>query len=105
MPTASPEPLEKLKSFIAHGSGGDGGQERANYALFLTQLCDVLAVPQPRQASHAAETNGYTFERAATFREPDGATSSGRIDLYKRGCFVLAQPDGMPPSRIGREIT
>ncbi|MDC9825610.1 class I SAM-dependent DNA methyltransferase [Devosia sp. ZB163] len=29
------------------------------------------------------------FERRITFKHPDGSTSPGRIDLYKRGCFVL----------------
>src|ERR1700680_683996 len=97
MRSASPEPSDKLESFVAHWSGGDGGQERANYALFLTQLCDVLAVPQPDQASRDASTNAYTFERAVTFREPDGSKSAGRIDLYKRGCFVLEAKQSRRP--------
>jgi hypothetical protein len=29
------------------------------------------------------------FERPITFRHGDGSTSAGRIDLYRRGCFVL----------------
>jgi hypothetical protein len=33
--------------------------------------------------------NDYVFERRITFEHPDGSTSPGRIDLYKRGCFVL----------------
>ena len=43
-------PIANLDSFIARWSAGDGGQERANYALFLTELCDVLEVPRPDQA-------------------------------------------------------
>lgn len=30
-----------LESFIAKWQGQEGGQERANYALFLIELCDV----------------------------------------------------------------
>lgn len=85
------------ETFIARWSDGDGGQERANYALFLAELCDVLEVPRPDQASHDATTNAYAFERAVTFREPDGSTSRGRIDLYKRGCFVLEAKQSRRP--------
>lgn len=70
-----------MEAFLARWGEGDGGQERANYALFLAELCDVLEVPRPDQASHDAGANAYTFERGVTFREPDGAKSNGRIDL------------------------
>ena len=91
------KPAPDINAFLARWSGGDGGQERANYALFLAELCDVLGVPRPDQASHDATTNAYAFERAVTFREPDGSTSSGRIDLYKRGSFVLEAKQSRRP--------
>lgn len=78
-----------IEHFIARWTAGAGGQERANYALFLTELCSVLGVSSPDPAGHDTELNAYVFERAVTFREPDGSTARGRIDLYKRGCFVL----------------
>ncbi|MCC5845360.1 MAG: class I SAM-dependent DNA methyltransferase, partial [Verrucomicrobia bacterium] len=34
------------------------------------------------------------FERDVTFRKHDGSTAPGRIDLYKRGCFVLEAKQG-----------
>lgn len=74
-----------LEEFIARWSRNDGGAERANYALFLTELCAVLGVPQPNPASSDASRNDYVFERSVTRR--DGST--GRIDLYKKNCFVL----------------
>jgi hypothetical protein len=96
-------PITDVETFIAHWSSGAGGQERANYASFLIGLCDVLGVPQPEPASHDTDTNAYVFERAVTFREPDGATSRGRIDLYKRGCFVLeAKQSRLPGSEKAR---
>ncbi len=70
--------------------------ERANYALFLTELCDqVLGVPhaEPAQADDAG--NAYVFERSVTFHHADGSTSTGRIDLYKRGCFILEAKQGV----------
>jgi hypothetical protein len=83
---AAPDPIER---FIARWQGREGGQERANYALFLTELCATLNLPQPDPATAAAEENDYVFERVV--REPaiDGSASLRRIDLYKRGCFVL----------------
>jgi hypothetical protein len=86
-----------LEGFIARWADGDGGQERANYALFLAELCDVLGVPRPDQASHDASTNAYAFERAVIFNEPDGSTARGRIDLYKRGAFVLEAKQSRRP--------
>jgi len=65
--------------------------------LFLSELCDALEVPRPDQASHDAALNAYAFERAVTFREPDGSTAGGRIDLYKRGSFVLEAKQSRRP--------
>ncbi|MDF2620610.1 MAG: hypothetical protein K0S00_3269 [Xanthobacteraceae bacterium] len=81
--------MTDVERFISRWTGRDGGQERANYALFLTEFCRLIGVESPEPAAHATELNAYVFERAVTFREPDGSTAKGRIDLYKRGCFVL----------------
>src|SRR4029078_12829496 len=78
-----------VETFIAKWQGAEGGQERANYALFLTELCTRLVFPTPDPASAVSEHNDYVFERAVTFHNADGTTSQGRIDLYKRGSFVL----------------
>ncbi|MDQ6702743.1 MAG: class I SAM-dependent DNA methyltransferase [Pseudomonadota bacterium] len=90
-------PVANLDSFIARWTSGEGGQERANYALFLSELCDVLEVPRPDQAAHDAALNAYAFERAVTFCEPNGSTARGRIDLYKRGSFVLEAKQSRRP--------
>ena len=79
----------QIESFIARWQGREGGQERANYALFLSELCEVLGVPRPEPAGATTETNDYVFERAVTHRNADGSSSPGRIDLYKKGSFVL----------------
>lgn len=79
----------RAEAFIARWQGREGGQERANYALFLSELCDVLGVSRPEPASATTEENAYVFERAVKSHGPDGTSSTGRIDLYKRGCFVL----------------
>jgi len=66
-----------------------GAAERANYVSFLNELCDLLDVPKPDPTMKDDERDAYVYERGVTFHNPDGTTSAGRIDLYKRGCFVL----------------
>ena len=77
------------EGFIARWSGREGGQERANYSLFLTELCDLLAVGHPEPASASHEFNDYVFERRVERIRPDGVREVGRIDLYKRNHFIL----------------
>ncbi len=84
--TGHPAPPE---AFIARWQGREGGQERANYALFLSELCDVLGVDRPAPATASTEENDYVFERSVRRSAADGTHGLGRIDLYKRGCFVL----------------
>lgn len=71
-----------------------GAAERANYALFLTELCDILEVARPDPTRPDDAENAYVLERSVTFHNGDGTTSVGRIDLYKRGCFVLEAKQG-----------
>ncbi|TVQ29413.1 MAG: hypothetical protein EA370_15150 [Wenzhouxiangella sp.] len=66
-----------------------GGKERANYQLFLTELCQLLALPGPEPAGEDEADNSYVFERRVDIHHPDGSTTRGYIDLYKRGHFVL----------------
>lgn len=86
-------PEQRVAEFIARWQTS-AAAERANYALFLTQLCDLLGVPQPDPTTDNIEQNAYVFERDVTFQEADGSTSIGRIDLYKRACFVLEAKQG-----------
>ena len=78
-----------------------GAAERANYQLFLSELCDLLEVPRPDPTRPDDRDNSYVFERSVTFRHGTGLTSIGRIDLYKHGCFVLEAKQGsdkIPPN-------
>jgi hypothetical protein len=78
-----------VEAFIARWQGRTGGQERANYGMFLRELCTALAVEPPVPAAADPETNDYVFERVVKEPARDGAKNSKRIDLYKRDCFVL----------------
>lgn len=66
-----------------------GGSESANFQMFAGELCDLLGLPRPDPSEERNEYNDYTFERRVDFKHDDGSTSLKRIDLYKRGCFVM----------------
>jgi len=86
--------VEEAQRFIARWKES-AAAERANCQLFLSELCDVLEVARPAPSKGGEdEQNAYVFERGVTFHNPDGSTSNGRIDLYKRGCFVLEAKQG-----------
>lgn len=78
---------EVIDEFIQRWSKADG-TERANYQLFLTELCRVLELPHPDPANSDARDNAYIFERRVDINHPDGTQTSGFIDLYRRGSFV-----------------
>jgi len=78
----------RLAAFLARWQAA-GGSERANYQLFIADLCDLLEVAKPDPARDDTRDNAYVFERRVTFRHGDGASSVGFIDCYRRGAFVL----------------
>ncbi|MEN8165227.1 MAG: type IIL restriction-modification enzyme MmeI, partial [Acidobacteriota bacterium] len=84
---------QAIETFV-HRWEQSGAAERANYQLFLSELCDLLDVDHPEPATPDSSQNAYVFERAVTFHHGDGSSSTGRIDLYKRGCFVLEAKQG-----------
>ncbi|MDB6061775.1 MAG: hypothetical protein JWM78_1878 [Verrucomicrobiaceae bacterium] len=92
---------EHVEAFIQRWSKA-GGSERANYQLFLTELCTLLELPQPQPAGDDTRDNAYVFERRVLIRQPDGSENNGFIDLYKRGSFVLeAKQTGKTLDSIG----
>ncbi len=74
--------MADIEAFIAKWKASDGA-ERANYALFLTELCDQIGVDHP-DATGAQRANDYTFERGVKPRDSADITNPKRIDLYKR---------------------
>jgi type I restriction-modification system DNA methylase subunit len=77
-------PSRDVQDFIAHWSAASAS-ERANSQPFLLELCDLLGVPRP----DPHPDKGYFFEFPIVEQHPDGTTSNGRIDLYRRAHFVL----------------
>jgi hypothetical protein len=51
-------------------------------------------VPRPDPTTDTPAQDAYALERAVTFDDGGGKQTTGRIDLYKRGCFVLETKQG-----------
>lgn len=83
----------QVASFIERWAAS-GANERANYTLFLTELCDLLGVHRPDPSAPDDRDNAYVFERNVPLVHEGGRITTGRIDLYKRGSFVLEAKQG-----------
>jgi hypothetical protein len=77
----------QIDTFLARWRAA-GGSERANYQLFIADLCALLEVAPPQPANEDTRDNPYVFERRVIFHHGDGSTSNGFIDCYKRGSFI-----------------
>lgn len=75
---------DEADAFVAKWQGVTASELSASQS-FLSDLCRLLGVDVP----HPAGEGEYEFERPVTFNHGDGSTSAGRIDLYRRGAFVL----------------
>ena len=71
--------------FVERWSGLVGGAERADYQMFLSELCDALGLDRPNPAGAAAPGPAYRFEHPV--RGDRGQPL--RIDLYKQNAFIL----------------
>jgi hypothetical protein len=58
--------------------------ERANAQTYLRDLCEALGVPAPLPAG-----SGYEFELPVKLVTRDGTETTGFVDCYKAGCFIL----------------
>ncbi len=85
---------ESVQAFVDRWKQS-GASERGNAQSFIRELAtDVLGVEPPEPASAEVEKNAYVFERRVDFPNGSNGRSSGFIDCYKRGCFVLEAKQG-----------
>jgi SAM-dependent methyltransferase len=77
-----------VEAFIARWRISEGA-ERAAYALFLTELCDLIGLEPPQPPTSDSDAVTYRFEYPVRFRDPTGGASTGRIDFYRKNAFVL----------------
>lgn len=89
--TADCNPVDRnlIDAFITRWQGREGGQEHANYALFLSELCGALNLPSPDPAGATTEDNDYVFEQFVRAFDDDGNPGTRRIDLSKKFRSVL----------------
>ncbi|WEK38531.1 MAG: class I SAM-dependent DNA methyltransferase [Candidatus Brevundimonas colombiensis] len=76
-----------IDAFIAFWANTEGGAERANTAPYILGLLRALGLPPPDPAGATTLHNDYVFERAV--RPSFHSGHPKRIDLYKRGCFLM----------------
>lgn len=81
---ATSAPSSPTHAFVARWAGVEAS-ELASAQSFVLELCELLGLHTPLPTA----AQDYMFERPVTFLHGDGSRSSGRIDCYKRGCFVL----------------
>lgn len=82
-----------VKQFIAKWAD-TGAAERANFQPFCDDLCDLLGVSRPDGQRPQETDNAYVFEKSVPLQQLDGTSTTGRIDLYKRGHFVMEGKQG-----------
>ncbi|MGO4705522.1 class I SAM-dependent DNA methyltransferase [Microvirga sp. 2MCAF38] len=97
--TAAQDPPHSQATFIDRWTAREGGAERANYQMFLSELCDVLGVPRPDPAGAGYEQNDYVFERAVRSRQSESLGTPKRIDLYKKNAFILEAKQSRLPGK------
>lgn len=94
--------VDAVDHFISRWCRAEGF-ERGSYVMFLTELCDLLGVPRPRPVRKEEGAMDYVFERPVVYRSPEGLRTRGRIDLYRRGSFVLEAKQGRERGDDGQE--
>ena len=76
-----------LDDLLTKWLGKEGAGERAEYQQFLTEFCQALDLPTPGDPGQAVAD--YRFEAPVKSEAALGRKGTGRIDLYKRDCFIL----------------
>ncbi len=93
MPESPDSTPESVEAFITRWAQAEAA-ERANYQMFLTELCDLLGVPHPDPSGADNAFNRYVFDRSITRTKHDGSAVTVYADLYQRGAFILETKQG-----------
>lgn len=88
-----------LDTLLAKWLGKDKAGERAEYQQFLTELMQALGVATPGDDGVPAEH--FRFEMPVQSAAVYGGKGTKRIDLYKRGHFILeAKQSQLGPGEV-----
>ncbi|MDJ0682327.1 MAG: hypothetical protein QNJ18_21005 [Xenococcaceae cyanobacterium MO_167.B52] len=82
----------KVEKFLERWKDSQGN-ERANYQMFFSEFCDVLGVEQPN-VKGSVSGDPYCFDKDVKIVHPSGNYTSGFIDFYKQGHFVIEAKQG-----------
>lgn len=93
---------QRIEEFIAHWRE-TGGSELANTQSFINGLCALIGVDAPAGSRADDARNDYVFERRVFQDNGDGSQSFGRIDCYKRDCFILEAKQGSDADRAAAD--
>ena len=85
--------LPPIEAFIAKWAPS-GGSELGSSQSFLLELCDLLEISRPESPRATLVDNTYLFEMPVILTDKNGKITTGRIDLYKRGCFIWESKQG-----------
>jgi len=75
---------------------GSGGSEMATAQSFAIELTELLGVPRPNVSDKDGDFLDYRFERPVT-ETHTGRKKNRRIDLYKKGHFILEAKQFVSP--------
>jgi uncharacterized protein (DUF4415 family) len=97
-----------VDEFITRWTAREGGAERANYQMFLSELCDVIGVPHPDPAGAERELNDYVFERGVIPELDDAWFAKAEIHVggepVKRGRPPLKSPKKAVSLRLSQKV-
>ncbi len=94
--------LQTIDAFITRWRE-TGGSELANTQSFINDLCHLLEVEAPAGSRADDALNNYVYERRVFQDNGDGSQSFGRIDCYKRDCFILEAKQGSEADRAAAD--
>jgi hypothetical protein len=69
----------RMEAFVSRWEKS-GGNERANYQLFITEFCDALGIERPR-AKGTTEGDRYCFDKDIKVIHPSGEFTPNFIYL------------------------
>ncbi|MEP0859376.1 DNA methyltransferase [Trichocoleus sp. DQ-U1] len=95
----TPSDAARIEQFITRWQNSSGN-ERANYQMFFSELCDALGVKRP-DVKGSVTGDPYCFDKDITIYHPSGKKTPGYIDFYKAEHFVIEAKQGSEKSGKG----
>ncbi|WP_199300631.1 class I SAM-dependent DNA methyltransferase [Coleofasciculus sp. FACHB-542] len=96
----TPSDAARIEQFITRWQNSSGN-ERANYQMFFSELCDALGVKRP-DVKGSVPGDPYCFEKDITIYHPSGKKTPGYIDFYKADHFLIEAKQGSEYSGKGK---